>query len=170
MNIAPPGAVEVAGEHVHDVDEPARERAELLRARADAAVHRGALGAAASSRATRRMVSASMPHTGATSSGAKSRASRSTSSSPFDVAGDVAEVDELVRRTSVCTIAKRKCASVPGRMKRCSSASSAVFERRGIDDDELAAAGPQRPQPPGKSGAVIRLPFDANGFAPRMSR
>src|SRR5207248_5091778 len=37
-------AVEVAGDDVEDVDQPARERAELLRARADAAVDRGALG------------------------------------------------------------------------------------------------------------------------------
>ena len=34
-------SVEVAREHVEDVDEPRRERAELLRARADARVHRG---------------------------------------------------------------------------------------------------------------------------------
>ena len=50
------GAVEVAGEHVDHVDQPARERAELLRAGADAPVDRGALGAAASSRAMRRIV------------------------------------------------------------------------------------------------------------------
>ena len=40
----PADRVEVAGEHVDDVDQPARERAELLVAQADAAVDDGALG------------------------------------------------------------------------------------------------------------------------------
>src|SRR4029453_6751955 len=38
------GLVEMAGEDVDDVDEPARQRAELLRASADTRIHRGAVG------------------------------------------------------------------------------------------------------------------------------
>ena len=52
------GTVEVPGEHVQHVDEPARDRAELLLAGADAPVDGGALGAAARSRASPRMVAA----------------------------------------------------------------------------------------------------------------
>src|SRR4030095_12737671 len=42
--------VEVTGEHVQDVDEPARDGAELLLARAHAAIHRRRLGPGATAR------------------------------------------------------------------------------------------------------------------------
>ncbi len=65
---------------------------------------------------------------------------------------------------------KRKCASVPGRMKRCSSASSAVLDRRGSTTTMRPPRARIARSRPGTSGTVMRLPFDANGFAPRMRR
>ena len=56
VNIAPPAPVEVPGQHVEHVDEPARERPELLRAWCRCGRRRAALGAAASSRAMPRIV------------------------------------------------------------------------------------------------------------------
>ena len=39
-----------------------------------------------------------------------------------------------------------------------------------VDDDDLAAALRIARSRPRMSGAVIRLPFDASGFAPRIRR
>ena len=59
---------------------------------------------------------------------------------------------------------------MPGRMNRCSSASSAVRERRGSTTTTVPPRARSAPQPPGKSGAVISEPFEASGLAPSMSR
>ena len=75
------------------------------------------------------------------------------------------------RRRARARARTRSSASVAGRMARCSSASSAVFVRRGIDDDEPAAARrAARAADPGMSGAVMSEPFDANGFAPSIEQ
>jgi len=59
---------------------------------------------------------------------------------------------------------------VPGRMKWCSSASCAVRVRRG----STTTIFPPRPRRarsrPRMSGAVIRLPLEASGLAPRVRR
>ena len=92
-----------------------------------------------------------MPHTGATTSGAKACASRATSSSPLTWPSALPSCT-MPSATIVCTIPNRKCASVPGRMNRCSSASSAVFERRGSTTTSRPAAGPDRAEPAGDVG------------------
>ena len=74
-------AVEVAGEHVEDVDEPARQRAELLRAWCRSARTRRRRSAAASSRAIRRISSASIPHGRRDRLGREGRARSSSASS-----------------------------------------------------------------------------------------
>ena len=55
-------------------------------------------------------------------------------------------------------------------MKWCSSASSAVRVRRGSTTTTLPPRSRIARSRPRMSGAVIRLPFDASGFAPRISR
>ena len=100
----------------------------------------------ARSRATRRIVSASMPHTGATTSGEKSRASRSTSSSPVDVALGVAELHQPLGDDRVHD------AEQEVRVGARPDEEVLVGLLRGlrparVDHDEPAAAGPDRPQP-----------------------
>ena len=112
-NIAPPRAVEVAGQHVEHVDEPARERAELLRAGADAAVARRR----AARRRTRARgggsLAASMPDAPATRSGAKSRAS----------ACDLVDA-------RACSGASRRGATSPSAKSTCTIAKSRRRRRR----------------------------------------
>ena len=164
------GAVEVAGERVAHVDEPARERPELLGARADAAVHRGARRGRRARVRCGGSSSASMPHTGATASGAKSprealdlvdarRRGRQRCPSDDQVLGEqrVHDREEEVRVGA-------------GPDEQVLVGLLGGLRPAGVDDDELAAPGPQRPEPAGKSGAVMRLPFDANGLAPSISR
>ena len=128
-----------------------------------------AAGAAASSRAMLRMASASTPVAPATRSGAKSRASASIVSTPSTY-GATAPRSTNPSANSTCTIANRNSASVPGTMATCSSASSAVFDRRGSTTTNFPPRARKARSRPGRSGAVHRLPFDANGFAPSMRR
>ena len=145
-------AVEVAGEHVEHVDQPARERAELLRAGADAPVDGGALGAGqvARERADRRRRRCRRP--AATASGVNGRAQRRWPRRGRSGARRAGRARRGPRRRARCTIAKRRSASVPGRMKRCSSASSAVRRAPRVDDDDPAAALADRAQPPAHVG------------------
>ena len=163
------GAVEVAGEDVEDVDEPARRRPEALRGGADAPVDRGArrgrqlaghapdLGRCDPARrrdglgreARRR---ARGPRRGRRRWSASARGSASSSSK------------------STWTSANSSSASVPGRMKRCSSASRAVRVRRGSTTTTFPPRARIARSRPRMSGAVSRLPLEASGLAPRMSR
>ena len=59
---------------------------------------------------------------------------------------------------------------MPGRMKWCSSACSAVRLRRGSTTTTFPPRSRIRRRRPRMSGAVRRLPFDASGLAPRMTR
>ena len=59
---------------------------------------------------------------------------------------------------------------MPGRMKWCSSASSAVRLRRGSTTTTLPPRARIARSRPRMSGAVIRLPLEASGLAPRISR
>ena len=90
------GPVEVAGQHVEHVHEPARERAVLLRGRAHAARRRRARSAAASSRARRRISSASMPQAAAIRSGGKPRTSSRSASRPLRCSASAARVVEAL--------------------------------------------------------------------------
>ena len=123
--------VEVAGEHVEHVDEPRRERPELLRARADAAVDRSTrrtprARARAGGSCRRRCRTPEPPRRVRTS-----RASSRTASTTVGVRVEPPEIDESVGEAT-CARARtgtgRRC---PGRMKTCSSATSAVCVRRG---------------------------------------
>ena len=101
-----------------DVDQPARQRAELLRAGADARVDGGALGAPASSRASRRMTSAAMPQRGATRLGREVARQRvAPSSTPGDVLGEPAEAHELLGEQRVHDAEEEVARRCPGRMK-----------------------------------------------------
>ena len=62
---------------------------------------------------------------------------------------------------SVCTIAISRWASVPGTTAIHSSASAAVFVRRGSITTTFPPRARSASSRPGKSGAVQRLPFDA---------
>ena len=140
-------AVEVAGQHVEHVDEPARERAELLRAGADAAVDGGALGARparARCAGSRRRRCRRRPRR---ASGVKSRGERLDLVEPVGVLGEPARIGRAPRRTARCTSANSRSASVPGRMKWCSSASSAVRLRRGSITTTLPPRSRMRAQP-----------------------
>ena len=59
---------------------------------------------------------------------------------------------------------------MPGRMKWCSSATSAVRERRGSTTTTLPPRSWIARRRPRMSGAVSRLPLEASGLAPRISR
>jgi len=65
---------------------------------------------------------------------------------------------------------KSRYASVPGRMKWCSLASAAVRVLRGSMTTTLPPRRRIARRRPGTSGAVIRLPFETKGLAPRMRR
>ena len=100
-------AIEVAGQHVEHVDEPARERAELLRAGADASVDRGALRGREIAGDAADDVGREAGQSRATASGVNGRARRSTSARPAVCS---ARRPSAVRRSAkiVCTIAKRR--------------------------------------------------------------
>ena len=59
---------------------------------------------------------------------------------------------------------------MPGRMKWCASATSAVRERRGSTTTTLPPRAWIARSRPRRSGAVSRLPLEASGLAPRISR
>ena len=125
--------------------------------------------AAASSRAMRRISPASIPQAPATASGAKSRTSVRTSSRPFRCSVSAPGASSP-SSTIVHAIAASTSASVPGWMKWCSSASSAVRVRRGSTTTTLPPRSRIPRNRPRMSGAVSRLPFDTSGFAPSISR
>ena len=163
-------AVEVAGEHVDDVDEPARDRPELLRARADPSVHGGPRRRGELPRDPPDRVGVDPAHR-------RDRLRREIGCLGAD-ARRVPSVSPASRSSGrarsssnrTWTSANRKYASVPGRMKWCSSACSAVRLRRGSRTTSLPPRSRRDRRRPRMSGAVIRLPFDASGFAPRTSR
>ena len=111
-----------------------------------------------------------MPQRGATRSGANAR----------DRAAHVVDAVASTRRggpsrtspsaNSVCTMPASSSASVPGRIEMCSSAIAAVSLRRGSITTSLPPRSRMRRARPRKSGTVHRLPFEAIGFAPSMSR
>ena len=69
----------------------------------------------------------------------------------------------------VWAIAATRNASVPGRMRTCSSATSAVRVRRGSTTTRRPPRVFRARSRAGISGAVHRDPFETIGFAPRMS-
>ena len=145
-NIAPPGRVEVAGEDVDHVDQPAGQRAELLGAGADPAVHGGASarrrarGPGGGSR-RRRCRRPARPL------GRERRGQRRGPRRARCRRGDAGRARRGPRRTASRTIANRKQrvgagpdeVVLVGLLRR--SGCAAGRPRR------AAAAGPDRPQP-----------------------
>ena len=170
VNIAPPAPVEVAGEHVEHVDQPRGERPELLRAGADAPVHGRPVGGGELARHRAGSRSASIPQIGATASGVNGSASAGRSSRPVARARPVGPGSARPSDRSVWTMANSSSASVPGRMKWCSEASSAVRERRGSMTTTLPPRSMMPRSRPRMSGAVSSDPLEASGLAPRISR
>ena len=129
-----------------------------------------AVGADAISWASRRIVAASTPVAAATRSGVNGAIAAANSSSPAG-AGRRARPGRRARRSTITlAIAASSRASVPGRIDTHSSASSAVFERRGSTTTTLPPRARIASMRPGKSGAVHMLPFDAYGLAPSSTR
>ena len=114
------------------------------------------------------MTSASTPHTGATASGEKSAASSPTASTPA-TCGSRRPTDTSPSSKSTPTMANSSSASVPGMTATCSSASSAVRERRGSTTTTRPPRDRMPCSRPRASGAVISEPFEAAGLAPRIS-
>ena len=124
-------AVEVPGRTLTTSTSQDGERAELLRAGADAAVHRGGRRGGQLARHAPDLVGVDAAHRrdrlgreGLRRAPAPRRARRSGSASGAEV--DQALVEQHVRRSR--SASARRC---PGRMKWCSSDSSAVRDRRG---------------------------------------
>ena len=125
--------------------------------------------AAANSRAIVRIAAAPIPITGATRSGAK-RALRLRSSGSPSIDGARRPGRASPSAKTTCSRARSSSASPPGRMKWCASAAAAVSVRRGSTTTTLpprARIAASRSITP---GAVIRLPFDAAGLAPRTRK
>ncbi len=114
----------------------------------------------------RRIASAAIPVAGATASGVNGCASASTSATPS------ARPSGRTRSSakSTWTSAKSSSASVPGRIGWCSSASSAVRERRGSTTTSLPPRARSARSRPRMSGAVSSEPLEASGLAPSISR
>ncbi len=85
-------------------------------------------------------------------------ASRRDVVEPVDVVGRRRRGRRGPRRTSTCTSAKRKSASVAGRIGRCSSASSAVFVRRGSTTTSLPPRARSARSRPGHVGRGHQRP------------
>ena len=146
------GPVEVAGQHV-----AARRRASWPACRTPACACRCARTPRPSARRRARArgggsSSASMPHAGATASGVKSALQRAHLRRCPSTCAAIGPARRGPRRTARATIANSSSASVPGRMKWCSSASSAVSVRRGSIDDDAPAALADAAQPPAHVG------------------
>ena len=110
-----------------------------------------------------------MPQASATDSGVNSRTSARTSSSPFTCSAS-APASSSPSSTIVHAMAASSSASVPGRMKWCSDASSAVRVRRGSTTTTLPPRSRIARRRPRMFGAVSRLPFETSGLAPSISR
>ena len=163
----PTGLVEIAGADREDVHQPGGERPEFLRAQADPAINRGA------------------GHRGELARGASGRRCGDPGEcldgfrrkGSDDVAHDVDTVDEICHCPEVDKILREQHmqngeqpggkAPVPGWMPIHSSACRAVPVRRGSTTTTRPPRARTRSISPTKSGSAIRLPFDADGFAPR---
>ena len=144
-------------------------RAELLRAGADPRVHRGPLGGGQLARHPPDLAGldpARAPPPPRAGSRAPARAPRRARSR----ARQARPGSSSPSSTIVHAIAASSSASVPGRMKWCSSASSAVRVRRGSTTTTLPPRSRIARRRPRMFGAVSRLPFETSGFAPSSSR
>ena len=120
-----------------------------------------AVGAAAISWASRRIVAASTPVAPATRSGVNGSIAAANSSRPARCSPMCVPGSARPSATITLAIAASSSASEPGRIDTHSSASSAVFERRGSTTTTLPPRARIASIRPGKSGAVHMLPFDA---------
>ena len=162
-------AIEVAGQVVEHVDEPARERAEALRRGPDPRVDRGALGGGELARHAADLAGLDPAARGATASGVNGSASSAIRSAPFACSAS-APGSARPSSSSTLAIANSSSASVPGRMKWCSEASRAVRLRRGSMTTTLPPRSRIARIRPRMSGAVSSEPLETSGLAPRISR
>ena len=134
------------------------ERAEALRARADAPVHGGALGGG---QRARQLADRLCRDAAARPRRARARtrtAASRTASTPFTCSARRPSRTSS-SSNSVCTMPSSRNTSLPGRMKWCSSASSRGLGAARIDHDEPAAARRIALALPRKSGTVHMLPL-----------
>jgi hypothetical protein len=110
-----------------------------------------------------------MPVYAATRSGAKAASQSRTCGQP---SANFAMRASSTRPSaaSVCTMARRSAASLPGRIGIHSSASLAVSVRRGSTTTMRPARSRMARSRPRTSGAVMKLPFDTHGFAPMQRK
>ena len=163
-------AVEVAGQHVEHVDQPGGERAELLRRGPDAPVDRGALARRPARAPSGGSPPASMPVA------LRDRLGRERRGERLDLldAGRQLRQPRRARsgprrraRARARTAAARRCRAGS---TWCSSAASAVRERRGSTTTTFPPRARSARSRPRTSGAVISEPLEASGFAPSTSR
>ena len=163
-------AVEVAGQHVEHVHQPAGQRAELLGGGARCARRRRRARPRASSRAIRRISSGGDARGRRHVLGAVGRARARGPPRGPPRAPRAGPGPPATRRPACRPSPASSRASAPGRMKWCSSASSAVRVRRGSTTTTLPPRSRMPRSRPRMLGAVSRLPFDTSGLAPRISR
>ena len=123
--------------------------------------------APASSRVSRRIVSAGMPLTVAACSGVKPATASRTRSTPSTYAAGRTAPSSSKRW---CSIASSTTASVPGLTKTCSSATFAVSVRRGSTTTIRPPRAFRSRSRCGKSGTVISDPLEAIGLAPNTRK
>ena len=129
-----------------------------------------AVGAPASSRAILVMVSADTPVATATRCGANGATAASNSARPFNRDAMRGSIFTNFSANITCARAAKNKPSVPGRIDTHSSAASTDLVRRGSTTTIFPPRSRMRSIRPGKSGAVHKLPLDAYGFAPSMSK
>ena len=144
-------AVEVAGQHVQHVHQPAGQRAELLRGGADPAVHGGPLGARQLARHAPDLLGADPARRRHRLGGEVARPAPAPRRGRRG-ARPARPGRPGPRRTACGPSPISRCASPPGRMKWCSSAASAVRVRRGSTTTTLPPRSRMRAQPPAHVG------------------
>ena len=144
-NIAPPGRSRLPVSDVEDVDEPARERAELLRAGADPPVDGGALGAPRARAPCGAISSAAMPVAAATASGVKGSAQRAHLVDPADELLEATERHQALVEDHVDQRREQqRVGAGPDEVVLVGVLGGARAAR--VDDDDLAAALADRAQ------------------------
>ena len=164
----PAGAVEVAGQDVDDVDEPAAQRAEFDCGRTDPAVdgRRGGGGDLACQGAD---LVGGHAAVGGDVVRREPVGQRTNVVDTADVFGHSPEVDKAFFEEHVHDREQQRGVGArPGSNVPIGQFGRACAGR--VDDDEPAAALTQRPQLAGKSAAVAKLPLDTRGFAPMITK
>ena len=161
--------VEVAGDRVEHVDEPATRSCRTPASSCRSARRPRRVGARRARARAARIVVRVDPVAAGDGLGREVRRELAHLVEARDVLGD-APASSRPSAKSTWTSANSSSASVPGRMKRCSSASLAVRVRRGSTTTILPPRARIARRRPRTSGAVISEPLEASGLAPSTSR